>query len=113
MEFLSVRLQYERGAGSLKRLIPSCPANRHLLIANRFGFEKLFGRVGGRAISDYEDDERITGSVRVRRPLHELEKVVDEHRLDLRFVHRALCSYTYAEQQRGEEVYTLSNGAEI
>src|ERR1700681_4032796 len=111
MESFSVRLHYERRAGSVDRLIPSCPANDHLLVANRFRFEKLLGRVGGRALSDYEDDEWTPGLVPFRWPLDELEKSVDEHRLCLRFVHRALCPRANAKEQRGEDENASNNGA--
>jgi len=111
MESLSVRFHHERRAGSFEWLIPSYPANRYLLIANRFRLEKSLSGVRGRAVSDYEDDEWIADSMRISRPLDELEEVVDEHRLDLRFVNRTLSFRANARQQRREDEEPFSNGA--
>ena len=72
----------------------------------------MLSGVRGGALSDDEDDERIPcagGSV--HRPLDELEKVVDEHRLDLRFAHRSLRFHASAKQQRREDEKPLNNGA--
>ena len=105
---------YERRAHTRQRLIPLRPANDQWSLSDRFRLEKTLSRVRRGALSDDEDDERIfCADGLVHRPLDELEKIVDEHRLDLRFAHGSLRFHANAKQQRREDEKAFNNGASL
>jgi hypothetical protein len=114
MESLWVALDYKRRARAGKRLIPADTVNPQWPISDGSRLEKVFGGIRRRAFANNDNDERISRpGRRIHRPLDELEKIVDEHRLHLRFAQGSLCADANAKQQRGEDDKSFSNGASL
>jgi hypothetical protein len=114
MQLLGVPLDYDGRAGTSQRLVPLDAENGHWSFSDRLRLEKQLGGVRRGAFSDNQDDERIFGARgSIHRPLDEPEKIVDEHRLDLRFAHWSLRFYANANQQRCDNEKAFNNGASL
>jgi len=80
------------------------PAHDDLAFLHALSLDQLIEDAAEDVAADHADDQ-FMGSVRRRRPLHELGEVVQECRLDLAFVEAALRlgRYRHRQQHRHDE----------